>query len=164
MNHNLHLPEDDEPTAMSVDERSVWVTMLGSILGTVYYGAAVIPDALAGPIADVQWVWPMMWAVVVAIAFAIVGSIVAAIGGAVSLAARGRDPMVELESDVRDKEIGVRGSRAGAIVVAFGVAVTLVLAMVQAEYFWIGSALYAFGFVGAMVEAGTKIRLYRRGF
>lgn len=66
-------------------------------------------------------------------------------------------------SDVRDREIDRRGQRASFGVLGAGFGAALVLAMVDADTFWIGNALFLFGTVGAIVETTTKILLYRRG-
>lgn len=162
--HEMRLPADDEPLVMTAEERSVWVYLIGTVISTGVYAAVVVPRAIAGPIDEVSWVPAMLWTIGVTIAFTIVGTIVASIGSAVGLAARGRDPEFELTSDLRDKEIEIRGHRASMSVVGVGVGVALVVTMLDLDHFWIGHAIYASGFVGALVEAITKIRLYRRGF
>ena len=49
-------------------------------------------------------------------------------------------------------------------VISVGFGGALVLAMLDADTFWIGNLLFLFGTVSAVVEAITKIGLYRRGF
>lgn len=162
---DLHrLPDDDEPLVMTAEERSVWGYLVGSSVATVVYAAVVIPRALTQPIEEVSWIVPMLWAIGASVVFTIVGTILSAIGSAVRLAARGRNPEFELESDVRDKEISSLGNRASATVVGFGIASALVVTMLGLDHFWIGNLLYAAGFLGALAETITKIRLYRRGF
>jgi hypothetical protein len=75
-------------------------------------------------------------------------------------------PVVEIDtvSDARDKEIDLRGDRALVGVLGAGFAGALVLAMLDADTFWIGNLLFVVGTLGAIVETTTKIRLYRRGF
>lgn len=165
MNTELNrLPDDDEPLVMTAEERSVWVYLVGSVVAAAVYAGVVIPRALTQPIEDVSWIVPMLWAIGASVVFTIVGTIVSAIGSAVRLAARGRNPEFELESDVRDKEISSLGNRASATVVGFGIAGALIVTMLGLDHFWIGNLLYAAGFSGALAETITKIRLYRRGF
>lgn len=158
------LPEDNEPVIMTAEERSVWVYLSGSVVSTAVYASVVVPRALSQPIEEVSWIVPMLWAVGASIAFTVLGTILSSIGTAVGLAARGRDPELELESDVRDKEISARGTRVSATVVGLGAGAALVITMLGLDHFWIGNVLYLGGFAGALAETITRIRLYRRGF
>ena len=81
---------------------------------------------------------------------------------------RGRAPVaavaIDTVSDARDKDIDQIGDRASFGVLGVGFAGALVLAMVDADTFWIGNLLFVVGTIGAILETTTKIRLYRRGF
>ncbi|WP_159448785.1 hypothetical protein [Demequina sp. NBRC 110053] len=162
--HAYREPAEDERGPMTLDERSVWVYLVVLIATTVTYAAVVIPRALAGPIEDVEWVVPMIWAIGISIVGTVVGSILGAIGSAVGLAARGRDPETDLSSDERDKEIERLGNRSTQGVIGAGMLAALVLAMVDADSFWIGNALFVTGAIAGLVETIVKIRAYRRGF
>lgn len=157
-------PADDERAPMTMNERGAWVSLVMFVATSVAYGAVVVPRALSEPIEQVSWVVPMLWAIGIAIVGTIAGSITAAIGSAIGLALRGRDPSVELDSDVRDQEIDWLGTRATQGVTGMGLLAVLVLAMLGADVFWIGNAAFATGAVGAIVETTVKIRAYRRGF
>ncbi|WP_062077133.1 hypothetical protein [Demequina globuliformis] len=154
---------DDSPEPMTVAERGVWIFLITNITAAVAYAIVVVPRALSQPIDEVSWVVPMLWAIGLQIVGTIVGSIVAAIGSALGLALRGRSPEVELASDERDKDIERYGSRMTQGVLGAGTLVTLVLAMLDADTFWIGNAVFAFGVVSGVVEAVVKIRAYRWG-
>jgi hypothetical protein len=162
--HEWRPSTDDEKAPMTMDERAVWVELVVFLATSITYFAIVIPRAIEGPIESVSWVTPLLWTIGISIASTVVGSVVAAIGSAIGLAARGRDPEVELGSDERDKEIGRLGNRATYGVASAGLLAALVLAMLDADTFWIGNAVFFFGFVGAVVESVVKIRAYRRGF
>ncbi|MFW2512755.1 hypothetical protein ACNI3K_03155 [Demequina sp. SO4-13] len=162
--HEQRLPEDDERAPMTMEERAVWVYLVVFVATSVAYFVVVVPRALSQPIDEVSWVVPMLWAIGISIGGTIVGSILAAVGSAIGLAARGRNPELELGSDERDKQIERLGNRATATVVSTGMLAVLVLAMIDANTFWIGNAAFLSGFVGALVEAFVKIRAYRRGF
>ena len=162
--HEHRTPAEDERGPMTMEERAVWVYLAVSVTTSVAYFAVIVPRALEGPIEDVSWVVPMLWAIGISIAGTIAGSIVAAIGSAVGLAARGRDPEAELGSDERDREISRLGNRATYGVVSAGMLGALVLAMLDADTFWIGNAIFVVGFIGSLVECTVKIRAYRRGF
>lgn len=164
MNHELRRPDDNDPVVMTVEERSAWV-YLGLVIVTsgAYFGV-IIPRLISQPVEDISWITPMLWALGVSIAGTIVGSILGAIGGAIGLAIRGINPEGQLESDARDKEIQQLGNRRSAATAGAGMFAVLVLAMVGADLFWIGNAVFVAGTIGALVETSTKIRAYRRGF
>ncbi|WP_291380263.1 hypothetical protein [Demequina sp.] len=164
MNHELRAPGDDDPVAMTVDERSVWVYLAVVTITSVAYFAVIIPRAISQPIEDVSWITPMMWAIGLSMVGTIIGSIVGAIGGAVSLAARGINPEGQLEGDLRDKDIKRLGDRRAATISGVAMFGVLVLAMIGADLFWIGNLVFLAGTVGAYAETLTKIAAYRRGF
>lgn len=162
--HTFREPSEDEPGPMTVDERAVWVYLALLIATTGAYLAVVVPRALEGPIDQVEWVVPMIWAIAVTVVGTVLGAIAGAIGSAVRLAARGRDPESELGSDERDKEIDRLGDRRSQGVIGAGMLAALILAMVDADAFWIGNALFLAGAIAGLVETVVKIRAYRRGF
>ena len=160
----LQLPLDDEPYIMTAEQRSVWVYLTATVVATIAYAALIVPRALDNPIAEVSWVRPMLLTIGATIAVTIVGTIVWSVAAGVRLGLRGRDPEIELESDIRDKEINKRGATASSTVVGLGLLGVLILTMAGVDHFWIGQALYATGAAGGLTEAITKIRLYQRGF
>jgi hypothetical protein len=150
---------------MTVNERTVWVSVVTVIVSSGAYVALMVSRLLSRPIAEISWVGPMLWTMGLAVAGTVLLTIVFTIAaeanrrGGCSPASRG-----EVTSDVRDQEIGRLGWRASMRVISVGFGGALVLAMLDAGTFWIGNLLFLFGTVGAVVEAITKIRLYRRGF
>ena len=164
MTHELRASQDDDRAPMTLDERAVWTYLIVLVLTSGAYAAVVIPRALATPIEDVEWVVPMLWAIGLCIVGTVLGAIAGAIGSAVGQAARGRDPEVEHGSDERDKEIERLGDRKTQGIIGAGMLAALILAMVDADTFWIGNALFATGTVAGLVETAVKIRAYRRGF
>ena len=162
--HAYREPAENERGPMNVDERAVWTYLVMLIGSTVAYAAVVIPRALDTPIEDVEWVVPMIWAIGIAIVGTVLGAIASAIASAVERAARGRDPEADLGSDERDKEISRLGDRRSQGVLGAGMLATLILAMLDADTFWIGNTLYLAGALGGLVETIVKIRAYRRGF
>lgn len=156
---------EDEPVQMTPKERTVWASLAAIIVSSCAYLALIVPHLLSRPVTEISWVGPMTWT----IGLAIVGSIVLTIG--VTIVAEARRPggcsptsRGEVTSDLRDQEIGQRGGRASMGVISVGFGGALVLAMLDAHPFWIGNLLFLFGTAGTVVEATTKIRLYRRGF
>jgi hypothetical protein len=159
-----HSPADDEPTVMGMEERSAWIQIFVFAITTGAYLAVVIPRVRTQPIDEVEWVVPLLWCMGLSIVSVIVGSIIAGIGGAIGLTMRGLNPNSEFATDSRDKDISRharRRTRWAATVIAVGV---LVLAMIDADTFWIGSFVYVISTIAAISEAVVKIRAYRRGF
>ena len=65
--------------------------------------------------------------------------------------------------DERDRLIDLRGERIGAYVLAVGVFVGLVLAMVESAQFWIAQALLLAWVLAEISDNVSKLVLYRRG-
>lgn len=166
------LPGDDEPVPMTTTERSVWAYLVAVVLTSGAYLLYLGAQLARTPAHEIEWVVPMLWtlgaSVVGSILLTIVGTIVATVIATIGRAAAGRTehhaPVVESGTDARDDEIGLRAHRAHIGVLAAGFVGALVLAMLDADTFWIGNLLFVVGTAGALVETTTKLRLYRRGF
>ena len=159
------LRPDDEPVRMTAAERTVWASLVAVVVSSGGYFALLAPRLLSQPVEEISWVAPMLWTMGLAVAGSALLSTVFATVAAVrpaaecSPAARG-----EVTSDVRDQEIDRHGAGISLIVISLGAGGALVLAMLDVHTFWVGNLLFLFGTLTAVVEAGTKIRLYRRGF
>ena len=176
---DLVLPSDDDPVAMTMAERSVWAYLVAVVVTSGVYLTLMAMRLADGPVAEISWAGPMLWtigasvvgSVVLTMAFTITGSVAAAIARSIAAARtdpRGEPPVpvVELDggSDARDKDIALMGDHALVGVLGAGFVGALVLAMLDADAFWIGNLLFVVGTAGAIVETTIKIRLYRRGF
>jgi hypothetical protein len=174
-----HLPDDDEPVPMTMSERTVWAYLVTVIVTSGAYLTLMGTRLAGGPVGQIAWVGPMLWTigasvlgtVVLTIAGMIAGTIAHTIAHTIASGRpgpNGRSPALVVEidtvSDARDKDIDLIGDRALVGVLGAGFAGALVLAMLDADTFWIGNLLFVFGTIGAIVETTTKIRLYRRGF
>jgi hypothetical protein len=158
------LPYDDEPTVMGMDERATWMQLFATAATTGVYLGVVVPRALSEPIADISWVVPMLWAIGISMVAVILGSIAAGIGGAMVLTMRGRDVDSELKSDRRDKEIELYARRRTYWMLVLTVVGALVLAMLDAETFWIGNFVFLAATLESITQTVVKLRAYRRGF
>ena len=172
------LPGDDEPVGMTMGERTVWAYLVTVVITSGVYFTIIGLRLADQPVDEVAWVAPMLWTIgasilgsmILTIVLTIAGTIRSSITRSVAAARAGRPgpvrPSVDIDSgsDARDKDINLIGDRAGVTLLAAGVLGALVLAMLDADTFWIGNLLFAFGTLGAIVETTTKIRLYRRGF
>ena len=139
---------------MTFLEKSNWVVLLVAVPTLLVYLVVLVPQVLGKPIADVDWVPPML--------FAIVGFVVANVLGNVVAAAT--NPRESEKSDERDSEIDSVGERSGNWLIAAGSITALGLAMAGADHLWIGNAIFLGGIAGALLSAVIKIAAYHGSF
>jgi hypothetical protein len=139
---------------MSYEERNVWVSLVVSVLAYAVYVAVVLARARDTPLTEVAYAGPLLWSIGGAIVAAIIGSI------AVSLANR-RDGHL---TDQRDKEISRLGERTGQSFVVIGALAAMVLALLEADWFWIANVVYLCFVLSAILGGVTKLAAYRRDF
>ena len=149
---------------MSMDERATWVQLIFTALTSAGYLIAVVPQAIEGPVEDVNWIAPMLWAIGISIVGVIIGSIMAGIGGAIGLTIRGRNVDAELASDFRDKAIENHSRLRTYWMLMLVFLALLVLLAFEVDHFWIASTLYVGLSIQTISAQVVKIRAYRRGF
>ena len=161
------LRSDDERVPMTMNERTVWAYLVTVVLTAGVYFTLMVARLADEPAGEIAWVAPMLWTIGASVLGTVLLTITSTITS-VRRGPRGREPVTVVEidtvSDARDKDIDQIGDRASFGVLGVGFAGALVLAMVDADTFWIGNLLFMVGTIGAIVETTTKIRLYRRGF
>lgn len=156
---NKNLPEAaDEHEPMTYTEQAAWWALFLIPLAALIYFVVVLPGLAAVPVGEISWQVPM----IVAILASIIGIILGTIGSTIVSAIRTRE--AEPGSDVRSRQIERHGERVSSTIAATGAAGVLLLAMVGAEYFWIGNAVYVLGVIGAIAGSIVKIRAYRGVF
>lgn len=142
---------------MGYAERNVWAGIVVSLVVMAVYLALVLPQFATMPVADIAWQWPMAWSIgggiVVTIVLSILWGIVAGI----------RHPGQEHRADIRDRDIERMGSRVGQAFSALGGLTALVLAMIDADAFWIAHAIYLGFFLAALIGGIAQTIAYRRG-
>ncbi|GAA1975085.1 hypothetical protein [Microbacterium pumilum] len=142
---------------MVYQERTTWATLIATIITVPVYVFVVLARAAGGPVTDVDWVPIMLWTMAASIVGAIVISIVWGILAGM------RDPSEVGTSDQRDRDISRFGNRLGYGVLVAGALVALALSMIEADWFWIGNALF-FGFaLSTLVGDIARVVAYRRG-
>ena len=136
---------------MPFPEKTNWVALLVAVPTLVVYAALVVPQVISRPLAEVEWVPPMLGAILVVLVANVVGNVLAAVS----------NPREADQSDERDREIDRFGERLGNWLIAFGAIGGLALAMRMAHPFWIANAIFL-GFIAAsIVSAIAKIAAYR---
>ena len=137
---------------MTFAERNVWVFAIVSLASFLAYAGVILARAQDQPIQDVDYIAPMLWSIGLAIVASILGTIL------VSIVWRG-----SYRKDQRDREIDRIGEYTGQSFLVFGGISGLVLAMVEADWFWIANTMY-FGFAIAAIVGGiARVVAYRRG-
>lgn len=173
----IDIPDDVKGPA-SLEERRHWIYAIAVAVTSGIYCAVIASRAAEAPISEVAYIKPMLWAIGLTIAATIVLTIAAAIGSEVKaavgieLAARAEGSTAQHRSggsgvgktDRRDKEIDRFGEWAGHWLVVAGSCVALVLAMVEAEPFWIANTIYLAFVLNSICSSIVKIVVYRRGF
>ncbi|MDQ0372831.1 hypothetical protein [Cellulomonas humilata] len=139
---------------MSYEERNVWVMFVVSVLAYAVYVVVVLTRAQDVPLTEVAYVGPLLWSIGGAIVVSILASI------AVGLANR-RDGHM---TDQRDKEINRLGERTGQSFVVIGALAAMVLALMEADWFWIANVVYLCFVLSAILSSVTKLVAYRRDF
>lgn len=169
--HHPEGDEDDGPVPMTTDERRAWAYLIAVVLTSGTYVAVIAGRLRDQPVAEISWAVPMLWTIGASILLTLVLTIVLTVASTVRATVRtgSADGVCapgpgEVASDVRDREIGRTSGRASMVPIAVGFFGATVLAMLDADTFWIGNLLFGFGTLGAVVETVTSIRLYRRGF
>ena len=155
---------DDDRLPMTTDERTVWVYLFTVLVTSSAYFAVILGRLRDTPADEVSWVAPMLWAIGLSIVGTILGTIIATIAATIGQGVRGKSTDIDHGSDERDRDIKRHGSRKTQWIISVGLGGGLVLAMIDADTFWIGNFLFLIGTLGAIVETTVKIRAYRRGF
>jgi hypothetical protein len=139
---------------MTFEEKSQWAYGFASLVVPAVYVvwlAGKIADA--GSVADIDYVRTMLWAIGA-------GIIVNIVGG---MFVRASNPAEADKRDARDRDITRRGNAVGFVVFSTLIIGPYVLAMRDAETFWIANAIYVAYVVTAITTVIVKATLYRKG-
>lgn len=142
---------------MGYGERNTWATLIASVLGCFAYAAIIGSRLRSMPVAEVEWIAPMLWTAGAAIVASIIGSI------GLGLVAGVRDPEVGHVADVRDRDISRFGDRVGQTFLVLGMVGALALCAVPADMFWIANTLYAGLALGTIAGSIARVVAYRGG-
>ena len=139
---------------MSYEEKGQWVYLAATTIGYAAYVVLLLRAAGTTPLPEVDYQPILLWTIGVAIAASIIGRI------AIEMVTPSDSP----KEDVRDRDIGRLGEYRAGLVLGIGMVVPFILALVEADYFWIANAMYLVFTVQAVVGAVIKLVAYRRGF
>ena len=139
---------------MSYEEKGQWVYLA---VTTIAYGAYLVllfGRAGTAPLQEVDYQPILLWTVGAAVVGSIVGRILIEIVR----------PSESQREDVRDRDIGRFGEYVAGMVLGIGMVWPFILALIEADHFWIANAIYLVFVVQAVVGAVIKLVAYRRGF
>lgn len=138
---------------MSFEEKVTWMQGIGAIITYVIYVAVMVPRLDGADIAEVPYVDAMLWTIGGSILAMIIVSIILGIFS----------PKTRGTKDVRDREIYRHGEYVGQSLVMLGALGAMVLAWLEADWFWIANALYLAFILSAILGFITKVVGYRSG-
>lgn len=139
---------------MAFAEKRAWIMLVVSTVAYAAYVVIILRLAGGAPLADVSYQSTLVGTVVASIVLTIVANIVAGI-----LTPRG-----EQKPDQRDREIYRTAEYIGQSFVVIGGVAALILALVEAPFFWIANAVYLCFTLSALTSSIAKIVAYRKGF
>ena len=142
---------------MAYQERNAWSSLIASLGGIVVYAVLISTQVSSTPVELIDWFWPMLWT----IAGSIVGAVVLSIF--LGILANARDRGSANVSDVRDRDIARTGDRVGQAFLVLGGLAALLLCAAEADWFWIGNAVYLGFALSAVLGGLTRVIVYRRG-
>ncbi|NUR70623.1 MAG: hypothetical protein HOU81_07365 [Hamadaea sp.] len=139
---------------MPYEEKRAWIMGVVSAVAYAIYVAVVLGRARDSWLTDVPYAWLMVTTIGAAIVSTIVVSIVAGI----------LSPRTRSTVDERDREIGRLGDRIGQSFVVLGGVAGMLLALIEADYFWIANIIYLGFFLSATVGSAARIIAYHKAF
>jgi MFS family permease len=140
-------------SAMSYQQKRVWVYLATSAGAYAVYLAIIIGRLQGTPAAHVQYGWVLLWTTLAAIIASTMGRTLA------ETVSRGDGR----RSDVRDREIDRFGEHASRWFIVGGAAAGFLLALLKADYFWIANVIYLGFVLWAVGGSAIKLVAYRRG-
>jgi hypothetical protein len=139
---------------MSYEERGQWVYLAATTIGYGVYLVLLFGSANGAPLPEVDYVPILLWTIAGAVVGSVIGRIVVEIVHA-------RDAQ---QADERDRDIGRLGEYVGGTILGIGMVGPFILALIEADQFWIANAMYLVFVVASVVGTTIKLIVYRRGF
>ena len=138
---------------LSFEEKIAWGGLIVAIIHGAVYLSVLLTRAASTPMPETPYVDALLWSLGAGILAMIILSIIVSI----TTSTEGR------ATDIRDKQITARAEFTARGVLIAGALAAMILAMLDQGGFWIANVLYLGFMLSAMLEAVTKIALYRGG-
>ena len=138
---------------VSYEEKGQWVYLVAIGLGLPAYLLILSGLAANTPVTEIDYVPALLLVIGVGIVLSIAGRIV------IEIVSRSESD----KADVRDRDIGRHGEYVAGILLGVGMIVPFVLALAEADYFWIANTMYLAFALSAFVGTAVKVVAYRRG-
>lgn len=138
---------------IAYEEKVAWVGLIVAVVHYAVYLSVVLTRTVETPMPQTPFADALLWSLGAAVAIMVAMSIV------VAVTTRKDDH----ETDIRDKQITARAEFTSRGFLIAGALAGLVLALLELDPFWIANAIYLGFVLSAVLEAVTKIALYRGG-
>jgi hypothetical protein len=139
---------------MAFEEKRAWMMGIVTVIAYAVYVVVILGRWESGPLVDVPYVGPVLWSIGGAIVTTIVLHTVLSTFS----------PEDADVKDQRDREITRFGEHSGRSLAVVGGMAAFVLALVDADQFWIANVLYLAFALSALAECVAKVAAYRKGF
>ena len=139
---------------MTYEQKGTAVYLAVVLVTYGIYLGLVLSQLATTPVAEIDYVGPLLWTIGASIVSAIVLRIIVEIVR----------PSESQREDARDRDIRRTADRLGMWPLVAGALGALVLAIVQAPHFWIANAIYLGFAAQAVLTSLIALTLYRRGF
>ena len=140
---------------MSAQEKNAWILGVVAVLGYAVYLGLLLGSGSGVP-AERPYAPIMLWTIIGGI---VAGIVINILVGIVSGMFR-RDAR---RVDQRDRQIARFGDQVGQSFVILGAVSALLLAMLEADSFWVANVIYLGFVLSAVLGSITKVVGYRRG-
>lgn len=138
---------------MTYEQKGTAVYLVVVLVTYGVYLALVLGQLASTPVAEIDYVAPLLWTIGASIVSAIVLRILVEIVR----------PSESQREDARDRDIRRTADRLGMWPLVAGSLGALVLAMLRVDPFWIANALYLGFAAQAVLTSVIALTLYRRG-
>lgn len=139
---------------MSFREKNAWIFGGSVLLAFALYVLVILGRAGDGPLVEVAYVVPMLWAIGGVVLVNVLASVI------VSLP----QPQQIERTDERERLIARHADAVGLWVLSVLVLGALCLAMAECPQFWIAQAIYFAFVVSSLASTAATLLAFRRGF
>ena len=135
---------------MGWEEKRAWIALVVAIVTFSGYCVAILVRTNGGPLDEVAYRSTFLWTIGISI-------VLEALAG-------GSLPKGVRRTDTRDKQIFRDAEFAGHWLLVAGAFVAMVMALAEADHFWIANVIFLAFTLATIVSSTVKIVAYRRGY